>query len=67
MVWPGLQGGPGWLEVRFHEGSTRVPAISSRAGVVWFEEGSTNVPDFHQNSARVSANSARAAGWAEVV
>ena len=31
--------------------------------MVWFEAGSTRVPpDFHQNSARVSPGSVRAAG-----
>ena len=64
-----LQGGLGSLRegskkvtrAAGHEGSIRVPSISSRAGVVCSEEGSTRVPpEFCQGSAR-------AAGWSEVV
>ena len=31
QVLRGLRGGPEWFEVRFHEGSTRVPPGSARA------------------------------------
>ena len=57
-------GWSGWFEVRFHEGSTRVPPISSRAaGLTRVPPGSTRVD---QNSVRVLPGSARAAGWFEV-
>ena len=58
-----VRGGP---EVRFHEGSTRVPRgfhQSSTRVPPGFHQGSTRVPPgFHQGSTRVPRGSARAAG-----
>ena len=72
----------GGLEVRFHQGSTRVPpgpgfarAVVVRGGSGWFavrfHHGFTRVaPGFHQGFSRVaqrSTSSARAAGWSGLV
>ena len=59
-----VRGGP---EVRFHEGSTRVPPEfhqvlrGLRGGLGWFEVR------FHKGSIKVPPGSARPAGWCGVV